>query len=383
MMQKFAIFIFILGCFVFVNPTVLLGESILIDLDVRIAQDLKISKEDVKKDLISGMERGFSKKGIMVVPEEKRSDFKLTGTVFVKPFINSPSSYSIIFKAKQFKIVSSLYWRVVPALVFDPFTSRDRSGGVTSREDLDDAVDESMQDLLFMMDKIGMFDFYIHTAFGKVIDEETQNPGNFKKILNRERFEQLVDRVVERLSIAINVTVNAHISGPSQPQSVDIVNELKRIRNEINGLKSDNRSIDQKLQTLNNSIHRANYLKTGSIIINVKAGSLNVPRFFPARIIPSGGCRDCVEPHIDAVNLGALVTKNDFKKFAQEARYRIPYWMNGELSKRYNRLVVTLSKKDYRKIFDIDKNCQLPGNVILNSVKKHNQHPRILIRFVR
>jgi len=208
--------------------------SIYLDLEIRPAPGLNYPAEDIKKDLIAGLEKGFGNKGILVVDSKKRGDFILSGTIAVKHFMKSSKSFSILFKAKRLKIESVKYRGFVPALVYDPFTSRDRTGGVKPAQDMDDAVDSSLEDLLHMMKEYGIYSFSRHPWFARIIKTR---PEDLDDIKTKIELEQMADRIIKELKEAMNAALNAKLKGLTFPQPRDYSKEFKRIMGEIKALK--------------------------------------------------------------------------------------------------------------------------------------------------
>lgn len=361
-----------------------LPPYVYLNLDVRLAPDLDFPVENMKKDIRAGMEKEFSDRGMIVVEKERGSDFKLEFTIEAKHFYKSQKSFSILFKAKHVKVSASGYQGVIPPLTFDPFSNRDRSGGVKPAQDLDDAVDYSLKDLLFVMKDNGIFAFRNHPIFSKVakIDRE-----EVKKIKTREDFNRMADRIIKEIKQAIAVALKAKPS-PMPPitqfPTKDYSGELGRILKELKALKRDKKSLDSLKRAIEEklkAIDKINYVNTASIIIETNAVSAGSRSTFEAVIVPNSPCSECGETEIRAANLGRITSEGEFDNFAREQRYRIPYRMKGKIDEEDGQLKVIVSRSDYKKIFDIDRNGRLEAGAILKSINdKSNLYPRILIK---
>lgn len=360
------------------------AESVYISLDIRVAPDLKYPVETIKKDIFAGIEKGFADRGIVVVDKEKYSDFKLEGTIEAKHFYKSEKSYSVLFKAKHFKVYATGYQEVIPPLAYDPFSGRDRSGGVKPAQDLDDAVDYALEDLLFVMKENGIFAFRNHPVFSKVAEIDREE---IKKTESREDFDRIADRIIKEVKQAIAAAMKAKPS-PLPPVTPlpqkDYGEELGRILRELQALKGQKRSLDalkKEIQKKLDAIDKINYVNIASIIIETTAVSAGSGSTFEAVIVPDSPCDECEETQIRAKNLGRITSEEEFESFAREQRYRIAYRMKGRLDEVDGQLKVSVSKSDFKKIFDIDRNGRLGEGEILKSINnKGNLYPRILVK---
>jgi hypothetical protein len=360
------------------------AQSIYIDLEMRVAPDLKIPVDHLKKDLYAGMEKGFSDRGILVVKQQSRSDFTLEGTIESKHFIKSSSSYSVLFKAKHLKISATPYKGLIPSLAYHPFTGRDRTGGVSPAQDLDDAVDLALEDLLYMMKQYGIFAFQNHPVFANVAKIDKKD---LEKIKTRKELDQMADRIIKELKEAIAAAVKARppiISQPTVPIK-DNAPELNRILKEIEGLKKQKKSIaalKRMIQKKLDTLDEIAYVNIASIIIETNPVNAKFRSTFEAVIMPDKPCPECNETKINATNLGRMAIEADFNKFSQEQRYRIPFRMKGKmLQDSSGQWKILVSKSDYKKIFDIDQNGRLPKGTIIKSITdKTDLYPRILVK---
>jgi hypothetical protein len=384
-------------CFLVLFFLLLPGEAaaksqpvyIYLDLDFRMAGDLTYSLKYLKKDVIKGMEKGFSDNGLLVVKKTYPIDYKLEGTIEVKHFIKSSASYSIIFEAKHFEISAARYRRSIPPLIFTPFKSRDRTGGVKPAQDLDDAIDLALEDFLWVMNQSKVFAFQDHPIFAKGVKISRKD---IKKIKKKEDFDRMADRIIKELKKAIDAAVKARISQLPQPKVkiIDNSKEYNRIVEELEKLKNQRGPVETKnkeLEKLRVKVDKLIYINHASIIIKTNALNRELDTSFAAVIIPRTSCDECREKRINAVCLGRVSSEEDYDKFFQEQKYRIPYRMEGELvvekekvkEKVEEKLKIKVSKDDFKKILDIDSNGRLEKGTIIKSVSDENLYPRILV----
>ena len=354
---------------------------IYLDLDFRLEKELKYPLEYLKKDVLTGMEKGFSDEGILVVKKSYPIDYKLEGTIEVKRFIPGSVSYSIIFEAKHFKISAARYQGLIPPLIFDPFTNRDRTGGVKPAQDLDDAIDLSLEDFLWVMNKNKVFAFQDHSLFAKGVKITRKDIREIKK---REDFDRMADKIIEELKKFIDAALKIK---PSQSPVIITDNTpiLKQILKEIMESREQQKaSIDSLKKMLEKQMDLINeiiYVNIASIIIKTNAVKEKLPFTFTAVIMPITTCKDCKQGKIEAQSLGRISNQADYDKFLQENQYRIPYPMTGQIVKEEEQWVIRVTTEDFKTIFDIDSNSR-EKHMILNSVyEEENLYPRILIDF--
>ncbi len=362
----------------------LAGESLYLhlDLDVIPAPDLDISKHSLKKDILAGMEEYYNRRNIIISPSKTGCDYMLEGTVTVKHFRKSTHSFSILFKAKHMKFNARQYIGLVPPLAFKPFSNRDKigGGGISPAEDIDDAVDESLKDLLAVMDEKGVFDFHKHPLFANLA------PAARKKVeqaVNRRDLEDMAGRIIRELAAVIRTGKNTR---PTRvPYVKDYTPRLEKIMAEIQALKKQKQPVVDLKKALGkkwDAINQIRCVNIASIIIRTHSTGTGspLPLSFAAVISPDPPCPRCFEPVIKAGNLGALNKPGDFQRLAREHRYLLPYRMKGQLVIKNGRKEIILKQADYLKIFDINQNGRLKPGELLKSIKSSSgMHPHILV----
>jgi hypothetical protein len=197
----------------------------------------------------------------------------------------------------------------------------------------------------------------------------------------------MADRIIAELKEAIEAAARAKPPQLTQPPIIikDNTPELNRIIKEIEDLKKQGKSLEivkkmlgEKLQVLDEIL----FVNIASIIIETNVVKAGPGESFAAVIMPETPCPECSETQINAVNLARIASEEDFNKLAQEQQYRIPYRLKGKIKKgNSGKWIILVSQRDYKRIFEIDRNGRLPRGTIIKSITDRTVlYPRILVK---